>query len=490
MLAAACLYFFENNTGTRIILICSMLVPLLPWTRGLFFSGDAPEKGENAVSLTVTAFTARETEEPGDVRPYRAGDPVRRIHWKLSARTGKILIRETEPEREQAEDKKITVMTQPARGGAIRKRAAWMIAAAGLLCVILLAAVPEARRGVQALMNRLYAESEKANPYVYSRYSVGESQAVWPAAVLIGCAVMVIAAEAVLLRSRLIPLLAAILCAFAQAYFGLSFPGWLHILLLGLLMLCMIRKPATFRAALTCGAMLLVVSGLVMALVPGVDPDTEAASENLRDRLSTAAGGTAGATGETGGGERETRHVNTRSLETGEGEARAEREYRLETVEEEQISIPRQVDYLKIILGLLAAIAAVVLPFAPFVLLNARRRKAREARKAFEAENPGEALTAIFRQVITWLETTRNGGGNRLYRQWTELLPETMPEGYGERFLRCAGYYEEAAYSDHLLPEEAREQALSLLQETEKALWQEADWKTRFRLKYWMCLQE
>ena len=33
-----------------------------------------------------------------DVRGYREGDPLREIHWKLSARTGKLVVREYEGE--------------------------------------------------------------------------------------------------------------------------------------------------------------------------------------------------------------------------------------------------------------------------------------------------------------------------------------------------------------------------------------------------------
>ena len=39
-----------------------------------------------------------EDPEPGDLRPYLPGDPVRRIHWKLSEKTDQTLIRESAPE--------------------------------------------------------------------------------------------------------------------------------------------------------------------------------------------------------------------------------------------------------------------------------------------------------------------------------------------------------------------------------------------------------
>ena len=488
LLAAGCLYFFENNTGTRIVLACSLLIPLLPSLRTAFFSPDAAARRETEKSLTVKAFMTRESEDAGETRPYRPGDPVRRIHWKLSARTEDILVREAARESETEETERTAVSRE--RGRSVRQRTAAGIAAAIALCLALLAAIPAARLGTQALLNRVFAESEKVNAYSYFYYPVSDGQDVRPAAGLILCAAALLIAETVILRSRLIPLLSAIACAVFQVYFGLSFPVWVHILCFALLEAWMIRRPFSRRELLICWAVVLVVSALTAVIMPGSDTATETASEAVRDRLGRTAGESGGTEAETAAGETETRHTNTRSIETGDMEAQTAHEYRLETQEEEQISIPHPVDYLKIITGLLLTAAVVILPFLPFALLSARRRKARENRKAFESENVGDAVTAIFRQVIVWLETTRHSGGNRLYRDWQEILPGTLPENYTELFIRSVRDYEEAVYSGHTLPEEKRSEALRLLKETEEVLWQEADWKTRLRLKYWMCLCE
>jgi len=54
-------------------------------------AGDgAREDGEN--------HRRAEDPEPGDLRPYRPGDPLRRIHWKLSEKMNETLIRESAPE--------------------------------------------------------------------------------------------------------------------------------------------------------------------------------------------------------------------------------------------------------------------------------------------------------------------------------------------------------------------------------------------------------
>ena len=85
LVLAACLYFFENNTGSRILLCCSLLLPLIPGLRKIFFSPDCAE-ARKMKPLTVKNFSYPEDEEAGNIRAYQAGDPVNRIHWKLSAK--------------------------------------------------------------------------------------------------------------------------------------------------------------------------------------------------------------------------------------------------------------------------------------------------------------------------------------------------------------------------------------------------------------------
>ena len=48
--------------------------------------------------------------------------------------------------------------------------------------------------------------------------------------------------------------------------------------------------------------------------------------------------------------------------------------------------------------------------------------------------------------------------------------------------------FEEAAYSTHAMGEEQRAELQSLLTETERLLYDGADRKTKFRLKYVECL--
>ena len=490
LLLAAGLYFFENNTGTRVILLCSLLLPFIPPLRAAFFSPDRPVKEEAAVSLTVGTFDRAETEETGDIRPYIPGDPVRRIHWKLSAKKDELLIRMGTPETEPiAETEEI-----PFPAGRREKRPvnlpAVLSAAGILLCALLLALVPAARQGFQELCNRLFAASEAVNAYSYRYFSVPENPDLFPAVCLLCCMGVLLAVWAAISRGPLPALGILAACTLGQVYFGLAFPAWILIPLYGLLAARMLIRPADRKALTAFCALLLLLTTLTALLFPGTDAATEAASEKARDRLSRITEEITGILREAPEGETETRHIHPRSLENGEENAETALEFRLVTVEEEKIAMPHSVRWLKIILLLLLTAAAAILPFAPFMWLNARKRKARETRKAFESDNAGTAVQAIFRQVILWLEAMKQGAGNLLYRDWTERLPAGLPENYPERFARCAADCEEAVYSNHAITEEQRREALALLKDTESAMWKAANRRQRFYLKYWMGLAE
>lgn len=487
LLLAGCLYFFENNTGTRIVLVCSLLLPLIPALRRMF---RAPEQVETPAPRTrsVKSFLFQEEEDPGDVRNYMPGDPVNRIHWKLSAKKDELLIREQNAGTGVTETQKAIVLSPAAGDRRGKNSRLWLTAGIPAVFLLLLFLIPEANRGAQTLMNRLFEASERVNAYAYVRFPAGAEQSVTLAAVLTAAAGAALLLPAAFCQSRIPAIgLMAGLIAF-QVYFGLSFPAWTNILLFGLFALRMLPRPFTKKDAGRIAAVIAAVSVAVFLAVPGVDSATESASEKARDWLAETVQQITGGVRETAEGETETRHVHTQSLTPGDGEAQPEKEYRLVTVEEEQISMPHWVNYLRIILLLLLAAALVILPFLPFLALNARRQKTMEKRKAFQSENVSEAVCAIFRHTVDWLEATENGAGNIPYIRWPELMPGKPPEDYWERFGRCAALFEEAAYSNHRMNEDQRQETLALLDETEQWLLSISDWKQRLRLKYGKCL--
>lgn len=486
LLLAALLYFFENNTGTRAVLAASVLLPLIPAIRRFLLAADESE-GRDERAVTVKSFSYPEEEEPGDVRAWQPGDPVNRIHWKLTAKRGQLLVRQAERIASPEEKKRTITVREESGGRGLRGRllpyAALMIPA-----LLLLLLIPGVYRSAQALCNRLFDLSEGANSYVYRRFPVPEGQTPVPAALLLGAVLAALLAVLLLSGSRILALLTATGLVLFQVYFGLSFPAWANVALAALLALFCAGRPPKGRNVLIllgCAAAVLLMTGL---LYPGTDARTEAASERVRDVLSEMALQISGAGRELPAGQEETRHTHTQSLAEGEGEARPDREYRLVTVEERQISMPRWIDYLRIAALLLLSIALIVLPFLPFLILNARQKKTLEAQKAFASENVSTAVCAIFRQVIAWLEAMRSGAGNLPYRDWPQHLPGDLPPEYLRHLDAGAALFEEAAYSDHPMGEDQRRQLLDLLDETRDTMLARADRRQKLRLKYKECL--
>ncbi len=549
---AGMLYFFENNTGTRIVLLFSLLLPALPPVRRALLEGKEESPLGQAVPLAGRTAAERQEKVPGDVRAYQPGDPVNRIHWKLSAKRDEVLVRQPEkapaeetPEetlcplrtgkerKTQAEETQSTPRTAGERNAQAEKTQSPLTTAgkrnvpaeetpektqssprageernappmkreAGrtpgrrffrgalflFLCsLLLLFLIPAAREGGKALLNRLFEASEAVNAYAYDRFQVRADQPVALAVALLLAAGISLVGMALGSSSRWGTLALAAGAVLSQVYFGLAFPAWVNVPLFGALACWMLRHPGDRRILRTLGLGLAAVSAAVLLLYPGTDPAAEAASEAVRDRLSQMTQSMSGALREAPAGETETRHVRHLSQTRGEREARPDREYRLVTVEEEQVSRPRWVNYLRIALLLLLTVALVILPFLPFALLNRRHRWVQEARKAFQSENIREAVAAIFQQVTAWLEAAGCGGGNTPYAEWdVGLTPE-----YARHFQACEKLFEEAAYSPHEMREEDRQQALALLKETEGLLLREAGWKQRLRLRYQLGTEE
>ena len=482
--AAAGLYFFENGTGTRIILLSSLLLPLVPSLRRAWTGRDSARKKTDTFLRERTVFLPGEEADSGEVRIYQPGDPVNRIHWKLSARRQETLLRI--PEQEEAENP--VTRPEPEKNRPARRKKPcrkWMRGtAAALAGLLLLFLLPGVRLSAAALANRIFEASEAANRYLYPRFSGTEGQSLLPAAAILAAAWLLGAALCWGARSRGPALCFLAGCAALQAWFGLALPAWGNGILFSAFALRMMHPPRTRRTVISLLAGAAAAALAVTLFWPGTDPATEAASERVRDALSSLTGQMAGGAAGMPAGEHETRHAQNRSLAPGNREAGNAGEFRPETRTEEQISRPRWMDWLRTCLLLTGTAAVTVLPFTPFVILNRKRRKALEAREALAVIPASEAVCGAFQQAVSWLEATGRGAGNLPYAEWTETVAGTVSPEYADRFGRCAKLFEKAAYSRHSLGEPDREQALGLLEETERTLQALADRKQRLRLKY------
>ena len=378
-------------------------------------------------------------------------------------------------------------LVQQAHDKARRMTAALCLA---VVVLVLLFLLPAARESLKCLLNYLFAASEAVNTYVYDRFSVAADASPTPALLLLGGLIAVLLSLAFLRRSSLIPFLFALFLTFAEIWLGLTLPPLLNALLFALLMLLALR----IRDPRNAGAVLLssvAVFLFVSAVFPGVNAALEERSELARDRLDVLEQRITGTYAEENSAVQSAREEN-RLHEGGgadkEDGTRNDRGYQHLYEQEQQISRPQRVRYLKILLLTLAIIALLTLPFAPFLFFNAKRKRSLARRAAFASPDCAEAIRAMFLHLTAYLEACGMGAGNRSFSHWPELLSGHMPADYVRQYRRAAAIFSEAAYSAHPMTEEQRTDMEKFLDETERILYDEAGWKQKLRLKYVECL--
>lgn len=376
---------------------------------------------------------------------------------------------------------------QPARRARAKMTAPLCLAAAVLALLFFL---PAARESLQCLLNRLFAASEVVNTYVYDRFSVAADASPTLALLLLGGLVAVLLSLSFLRGSSLIPFLFALFLAFAEIWLGLTPPPLSNALLFALLMLLALR----IRDLRNAGAVLLAsvaVFLFVSAAFPGVNAAQEERSELARDRLDILEQritGTYAEENSTVQSAREENRLHEGADADREDDTRNDRGYQHLYEQEQQISRPQRVRYLKILLLTLAILALLTLPFAPFLFFNAKRKRSLARRAAFASPDCAEAIRAMFLHLTAYLEACGMGAGNRSFSHWPELLSGHMPADYVRKYRRAAAIFSEAAYSTHPMTEEQRADIEKILDETEHILYDEAGWKQKLRLKYVECL--
>ena len=376
---------------------------------------------------------------------------------------------------------------QQAHNKSHRMTAALRLAA---VVLVLLFFLPAARESLKCLLNLFFTASEAVNTYVYDRFSVATDVSPTPALLLLSGLVVLLLLLSFLRRSFLIPFLSALFLAFAEIWLGLTPPPLPNALLFALLMLLALR----IRDMRNAGAVLLVSAAVflfVSAVFPGVNAAQEERSELARDRLDVLEQRITGIYAEENSAvqsAREEKRLHEGAGADREDDTRNDRGYQHLYEQEQQISRPQRVRYLKILLLTLGILALLTLPFAPFLFFNAKRKRSLARRAAFASPDCAEAIRAMFLHLTAYLEACGMGAGNCSFSHWPELLSGHMPADYVRQYRRAAAIFSEAAYSAHPMTEEQRTDMEKILDETEHILYDEASWKQKLRLKYVECL--
>lgn len=359
------------------------------------------------------------------------------------------------------------------------------LAATLLLGICLLVLNPFLRDGVLSLLNRLFRASEARNAYEYEMFAVADERAEMPAFIVMTLALLAAVFLLIIHDLRIAGLIILAVPAVLQAYFGLAAPAYVNaaVILAALMMQLEPQNRHYGTAYIAILAILLAV--IIGVFFPGVHAGTEELSEQVRDWLGRAADEENALSGESLSEWMETRHVNEKSMDNGEKEARGTEGYRVLQVEKMQISRPDWINLLKTAMLLIGSVLLLILPFVPFIIVNMRRNRAMRQQADFDAPDGSLAVRAMFRHVVRYLSASGMQEKNVPYQAWT--LPK-MQEAYREQYRRAAGIWERAAYSDHPTDDDERAQVKALLNETERLLYDDADFLQRLRLRLVECL--
>lgn len=364
------------------------------------------------------------------------------------------------------------------------------LALAGSLALVLLFALPSGMESFKALCNELYRLSEASNPYIYDYFDVPQGCSFTPAlAICIGAA-SAFAAAGFLSGIRSIFLLLAAGLAGFQMYFGIALPLIGNAAFFGLMALGLTVKRESLGQMLPQLVCMAAVVLAVSLLAPGVDPKTETLSEAVRDRLSLMADDLT---------EEEQKELDQRPLETKHenrvqtADVNAEdlqMHYQYQTEQEKEIALPKSFSYLKTAVLFLLMIALLVVPFLPFILFNSRRRLAQERRADMESDDLTAAVKAAFLCSADYLLACSGKDENCSFTTWAKSPFMDLPAEYWKAFDACSLIWQQAVYSPHPLTESQKDQVFDLLDQTEALLYDEADLKTRLKLRFVYCLHE
>lgn len=546
-LSALGFYLFDNNAGTRLALIAAAALPPLSalvlrgckdpeWDVFGLFSNKA---GYDAVKRSVPVPPGKTAAEdsrrgpdragsgPGEtfqIRPYVPGDPIRQLHWKLSAKLDQPLIRELGHAPEDAPELRevpVSVKRPPKTGlwltllralaavglyvslwgclcgmaqlslleafplilGGIlmlplvlipegRAGKALFGAVSALLLLFLLVRFPAFLDGGKLLLNRLFSASEARQAYLYDRFPViGGVLTLWSALLPLGLAAALLWGGAGRRGWAWPIVLTAAALALSGAYLGLSpKTGWLSLLVLSLvLVLLTLGRAVGPKAILGTLAVLAVLCAGTLLLFPGEDAALSAWEDNVRDALSP----------------RSAAYAETYQAPQAPPTALPEAEQELYREEDAPGALGGEEMAWRTRLPALAVILFfALLLFLPAVLSDAWKRRRAKNRAWMDDPDPSAAVRAGFLYALRWLRLGGLPPANVPFSGCAPAVQERFSPALREAYEAVLPLWQEAAYSDHPMEEAQRERMADFARQVRQAVWDGLDPRRRFLARF------
>ena len=358
----------------------------------------------------------------------------------------------------------IITMVEAVRPGKTR-----LILAAVILVLLIAAIIVWHGRiggGLATMMNDFYNMAEEAQAYLYSRFSVSDSASVTFAAVWISSLLGLIVAIPPADNRRPAIILLALAVMFLTAYYGMI-PSWICIaVILAALILTVSRGSILSVLPLLLAGML--VFGAIIMIDPGENYGISRMDENFRDRFAFHSA-----------------LIESNDLtqeETDELEGLDENE---ETEEEDANAFDGEYKTYAAI-GTFVLIAALA-GAAVYFLMRRLKKKQAAVRAGINSSDPKTAVTAMFPYSVRWLKACGVGTDTTREEPFSSLAPSIRGElapDYGDRFDSMYALWKEAAYSNHPVSEESRQDMKTFMGETIKLAKAKCTAKEKLKIKF------
>lgn len=330
--------------------------------------------------------------------------------------------------------------------------------------------------GLRLLANRLFTVSEARQTYLYDHFPVDAASyaaSLRAALLTLGFSSVFLLCIGRLYARRVVVPLLFVAFSVAAAYFGITpSAGYTVAFLLSLgalLLLDAAARRGSFAAIwqtlLLCLVPVCLIIGVTALAFPGESRTVSAWDEQLRDTL-------AGST------------LFYRDTAT----QAPTQEATLPTEPPEPPTLPDAQDTIfaahsNTLLVVLVCLLALLLLFLPSVFYDRYKRCVAKNRTGMDSEDNAAAIRACFAYALRWLTAYGLADENQPYAALAPRLKALLSPNYAEEFLRILPLWQEAAYSAHAMPPEARELVQAFAEQTAQAVLEKLGRRKGFLLR-------
>ncbi|MDO4860839.1 MAG: hypothetical protein Q4A48_07450 [Bacillota bacterium] len=343
--------------------------------------------------------------------------------------------------------------------------AAGAVGAAAVIALV--TAHSEIFDGAKLLLNSLYKSSEATQAYVYEQYDVsrdpGSYMFCMRAAILwIGCLIGALTAFIPVRFFRWTGVAFAAIYILSLAYFGML-PKTVPLAVM-LCALTVLFTGGRLRSAVPVMVVIAVVFVTVAAVSPGENQNISRFDEQMRDKLAFS---TVSIEGNELAADKQEQNV---SGEKNGGSKTGLFGSRIKN------------NRLLIIIGLIILTALIL--FIPAVIHDRLEKKRRKNRAGIDSKDPREAIRAMFPYAVRWLKESGVQTGNVPFASLKEDVRGKEGEAYSGRYSEMLKLWKEAAYSDHALNEDNKNEMKSFMNDTIEKVRGKLDLKGRLRVRF------